>query len=192
LKIGLFFGSFNPIHIGHLIIANHMIEYGGVKQVWFVVSPQNPLKPKQTLLNQYDRLHLVRLAVEDDSRFHVSDIEFQLPVPSYTIDTLIYLKEKYPEKEFSLIMGSDNLESIDKWKNYEVLLRDYEILVYKRKETVSEKWNEYPHIKILDVPLLNISATQIRKMISEKKSVRYLLPEKVKEYLQASAYYKKN
>lgn len=192
MKTGLFFGSFNPIHTGHLIIANHMIEYGGVKRVWFVVSPQNPLKPKQTLLNQYDRLHLVRLAVEDDPRFQVSDIEFQLPVPSYTIDTLVYLKEKYPEKEFSLIMGSDNLESLEKWKNYEVLLRDYEILVYKRNETVSEKWNQYPNIKILDVPLLKISATEIRKMLSEKKSVRYLLPEKVWEYLKGSSYYKNN
>lgn len=192
MKIGLFFGSFNPIHAGHLIIANHMIEYGGVKRVWFVVSPQNPLKPKQTLLNQYDRLHLVRLAVEEDPRFQVSDIEFQLPVPSYTIDTLVYLKEKYPEKEFSLIMGSDNLESLEKWKNYEVLLRDYEILVYKRNETVSEKWNQYQNIKILDVPLLKISATEIRKMLSEKKSVRYLLPEKVWEYLKGSSYYKNN
>src|SRR3984957_14698567 len=133
MKIGLFFGSFNPVHNGHLIIANYICESTKLDKVWMVVSPQNPLKPKETLLRDYDRLHLINLAIEDNKNLKVSNIEFKLPKPSYTIDTLVHLHDKYPQHTFSLIMGSDNLATLHKWKNYEILLKNYEFLVYKRR-----------------------------------------------------------
>jgi len=189
MKIGLFFGTFNPIHVGHLIIANYFAEFTDLDKIWFVVSPHNPLKDKKDLLNQYDRLHLVKLAIEDDTRFRASDIEFQLPQPSYTIDTLTYLKEKYSEHEFVLLMGSDNLVSINKWKNYQVLLDNYQVYVYKRINSTPD--SDYPNVKLFDVPLLNVSASFIRECIREKKSVRYLLPESVYKYVTEMNYFKK-
>jgi nicotinate-nucleotide adenylyltransferase len=191
LKIGLFFGSFNPIHVGHLIIANHLAEYTDLKQIWLVVSPHNPLKEKESLLNEYHRLDLVNTAIEGNTKLKSCDIEFKLPKPSYTIDTLQYLTEKYPKHEFSLIMGSDNIVSINKWKNYEKLMNSYSTYVYKRlgdDEKVLQQ--KYPSVKFLDVPLLNISSSLIRKMIKSKKSVRYLLPENVYQQVIQAGYYK--
>ncbi len=193
MKIGLFFGSFNPIHNGHLFIANVLANCTDLQKVWLVVSPQNPLKDKSSLLPEYDRLHLVNLAIENNSKLKASSIEFKLPRPSYTVDTLAYLQEKYPQHEFSLIMGSDNLASFTRWKNYEVILKNHTIYVYGRKgnEASGEKlFNEKGNIKFLDFPFLDISSSQIREMIKEKKPVRYLLPESVEEYIRAMKYYK--
>lgn len=189
MKIGLFFGSFNPVHTGHLIIANFILEYSELDRIWFVVSPHNPLKEKKSLLNQQDRLHLVRLAIEDNPSFRASDIEFKLPQPSYTIDTLTYLREKHPKHSFSLIMGSDNLATINKWKNYEALLNQHVIYVYQREGSAHSQFHDYPKVNILTTPMIDISATQIRKMLKEGKSVKYLVPDSVEEYLRTSAYY---
>lgn len=188
---GLFFGSFNPIHNGHLIIANCMQQYAVLKQVWFVVSPQNPFKEKATLLNQYDRLHLVKLSIENNSKLKASDIEFNLPQPNYTIDTLTYLTEKYPTRKFALIMGSDNLVSFNKWKNYAVILDNYKILVYHRRGFESNEFLNHPNIQYFNFPLLDVSSSLIRQMILDKKSVRYLLPDSVLEYINESSLYKK-
>lgn len=190
-KIGLFFGSFNPVHIGHMIIANYMATQTDLDKVWFVVSPQNPLKPKTTLARDYDRLHLVRLAIGDNPRLEASNIEFDLPKPSYTVDTLVYLKEKYPQCEFALIMGSDNLESLHKWKNYEVLLRNYQIYVYKRPLFDPGELANHQNIHFFDAPLMQISASYIRACLKQGKSVQYLVPEPVFEYLESSNIYKK-
>lgn len=190
-KIGLFFGSYNPIHIGHLIIANYMTTQTDLDKVWLVVSPQNPLKPKNTLARDYDRLHLVRLAIGDNPNLEASNIEFDLPKPSYTIDTLIHLKEKYPNYEFVLIMGGDNLGSLHKWKNYEILLRDYQIYVYKRPSYELGELATHPNIHLFDAPLMQISASYIRSCLKEGKSVQYLVPEAVFEYLESSNVYKK-
>ena len=190
-KIGLFFGSFNPIHVGHLIIANYMATQTDLSQVWFIVSPQNPLKPKSTLARDYDRLHLVRLAIEDNALFRASDIEFSLPKPSYTIDTLAYLTEKYPDKEFALIMGGDNLGTLHKWKNYELILRDYSIYVYRRPSYDLGQFSTHPKVKVFDVPLMQVSASYIRNCIKKGYSVQYLVPEAVFEYLSSSSLYRK-
>lgn len=190
MKIGLFFGSFNPIHIGHMIIANYMATQTPLEQVWFVVSPQNPFKTKNSLARDYDRLHLVRLAVGDNTRLKASNIEFDLPKPSYTIDTLIYLKEKHPEHEFVLIMGGDNLGSFHKWKNYEIILRDYEIFVYKRPDYELGDLMDHPKITVFEAPLMQISASYIRKCIKEGHSVQYLVTEEVFQYLNSSSLYK--
>jgi nicotinate-nucleotide adenylyltransferase len=189
-KIGLFFGSFNPIHVGHLIIANYMVTNTDLKKVWLVVSPQNPLKQKNTLANDYDRLHLARLSVEDNPLLHVSDIEFSLPKPSYTIDTLTYLKEKYPTKEFVLIMGGDNVATLHKWKNYEQLLDQHQIYVYKRPNYELGELATHPKIQFFEAPMLDISATYIRDCIRNKKSIQYLVNEKVFDYLESSKMYK--
>ncbi len=191
MKIGLFFGSFNPIHIGHLIIADHIAQYTDLKEVWLVVSPHNPLKEKSTLARDHDRLHLVQLAVEDNPRLKASSVEFQLPKPSYTIDTLTYLKEKYPEKEFALIMGSDNFKSIHLWKNYQVLLEQFDIYLYNRPEEEIEDVTLHKSVHIVPAPLLGISSTYIRTRIRSGKSVRYLVPDKVFDYLEVSGMYKK-
>jgi len=190
LNIGLYFGSFNPIHIGHLIIANHVLNETDIKKVWFVVSPQNPFKSNHQLLNENHRLHLVRLATENDNRFKTSDLEFGLPRPSYTIDTLAHLKEKYPDNSFSIIMGSDSLQNLDKWKNYEILIKDYQMYVYKRSGF--EITNIYG-AKIIDLeaPILQISATQIRNLIKAGKSIRYMVPESVREEIEIRKFYKK-
>jgi len=191
MKTGLFFGSFNPVHIGHMIIANHMIQYTDLKEIWMVVSPHNPLKSKASLAKDSDRLHLVQLAIDDNPHIKASNIEFSLPVPSYTIDTLIHLQEKYPKREFCLIMGGDNVESLPKWKNYELLLQNYDIYVYERPGYNTTLAEDNPRIKIVkDVPMMDISATFIRNAIREKKSIQYLVPEKVFDYLDGSQMYK--
>ncbi|MBK8826889.1 MAG: nicotinate-nucleotide adenylyltransferase [Saprospiraceae bacterium] len=191
MKTGLFFGSFNPVHIGHMIIANHMIQYTDLKEIWMVVSPHNPLKSKASLAKDSDRLHLVQLAIDDNPHIKASNIEFSLPVPSYTIDTLIHLQEKYPKREFCLIMGGDNVESLPKWKNYELLLQNYDIYVYERPGYYTTLAEDNPRIKIVkNVPMMDISATFIRNAIRDKKSIQYLVPEKVFDYLDGSQMYK--
>ena len=189
MKIGLFFGSFNPIHNGHLIIANYICEVTDLDKVWLVVSPQNPLKQKEALLKEQDRLHLINLALENNTSLKASNIEFKLPRPSYTIDTLIYLKEKYPQHTFSLIMGSDNLATLHKWKNYQLLLDGYEILVYKRRGFDE---NPYPNnrVRMLDFPYLDISATFIRDNIKQGISMQFFLPEGVWEYIKVNNLYR--
>lgn len=189
-KTGLFFGSFNPVHVGHMIIANFMATRAGLKEVWLVVSPQNPLKPKRSLARDYDRLHLVRLAIGDNLRLRASDIEFNLPKPSYTIDTLTYLKEKHPSRSFVLIMGGDNLATLHKWKNYEILLRDYEIFVYQRPGHDLGQFAGHPNVQAFDAPQMHISASYIRECISEGYSVRYLVPDAVFEYLEKTGLYR--
>lgn len=190
MKIGLFFGSFNPVHVGHLIIANHILNETDIEKIWFVVSPQNPFKQETALLNEYHRLHLVRLATEEDNRIKASDIEFGLPKPSYTVNTLTYLAEKYPEHEFGVIMGSDSFQNLHKWKNYEVIAKNYPLYVYIRPGFPPENSQGLqPHI--LEAPQLQLSATQIRKYIREGKSVRYMLPDKVWEEIEKGGYYKK-
>ena len=191
MKIGLFFGSFNPVHVGHLIIANFMATHTDLKEVWMVVSPQNPLKKKSTLARDQDRLHLVRLATDDNPKIKASNIEFDLPKPSYTIDTLTYLNEAHPEKEFVLIMGGDNLGTLHKWKNYEQILKYYEVYVYQRPNYDLGELATHSSVSIFEAPLMQISASYIRKCIKEKKSVQYLVPEKVYEYLSSSSLYRK-
>jgi len=182
MKIALFFGSFNPIHIGHLIIANYIAETQNVDKVWLVVSPHNPLKEKSSLLNEYDRLYLVNLAIDGNQKLEASNIEFFLPKPSYTINTLTYLKEKFPQHEFSLIMGGDNLASISKWKNYELILKNHLIYLYNRPgHTVTE--NKMSHIKVLNVPHLEISSSFIRESIANGISMKYFLPDAVEKYI---------
>ena len=189
MNIGLYFGSFNPVHHGHLIIASHMVQSSGLDQVWFVVSPQNPLKPSAGLLNEYHRLHLIRAAIDGEKHLRATDIEFKLPKPSYTIDTLTYIREKYPQHEFSIIMGSDSYQNLERWKNYEQLLKDTEILIYIRAGF--EQIPLYPgaRVNILEAPLLQISATHIRNMLQEGKSIRYLVPDPVKEEIERNHYY---
>ena len=189
MRIGLFFGSFNPIHIGHLIIANYMANYTDLQQVWLVVSPHNPLKNKSSLVNMYDRLEMVRLATEDNDRIRPSDVEFKLPQPSYTIDTLAHLKERYPEHEFTLIMGADNLDSLKKWKNYEILLRDYKIAVYPRPGYENPELASHPSITITDTPHMEISSTFIRKAIKEGKTVQYMIPKEVFKFIDSKNLY---
>ncbi|HEV7332653.1 MAG TPA: nicotinate (nicotinamide) nucleotide adenylyltransferase [Flavisolibacter sp.] len=190
MKIGLFFGSFNPIHIGHLIIANHILNETDLQKIWFVVSPQNPFKPSSTLLNEYDRLHLVQKAIEADDRFRASEIEFSLPKPSYTAHTLAYLTEKYPAHQFTIIMGSDSFQNLPKWKNAETIIANYPILVYQRPQF--DVVNDITAmVTILDAPLLEISATYIRTCIHNGKSIRYLVPAVVEEEIEKSGFYKK-
>lgn len=190
MKIGLYFGSFNPIHTGHLIIANFFIQQGCFERVWFVVSPHNPFKPQESLLNEYQRLHLVRVAIDGEERtLRASDIEFDLPRPSYTSDTLAYLREKFPNDQFSVIMGSDSFQNLHKWKNAASIISNHEIYVYTRPgfEPVN---SIAPNAHILQAPLIEISSTVIRKLIAEKKSIRYLVPDSVKEEIEKGGYYK--
>ena len=189
MNIGLYFGSFNPIHIGHLIIANHVLNETQISKIWFIVSPQNPLKESRTLLNEFDRLHLVRLAVQDDNRIKCSDIEFNLPKPSYTSNTLAFLSEKYPEHKFALIMGSDSYQNLDKWKNFETIISNYSIYVYKREgHEITKTYGAAPII--LTAPIIQISASQIREHIKAGKSIRYLIPEIVREEIESRKFYK--
>ena len=190
MRVGLFFGSFNPIHTGHLIIANYIRETSDLEQVWFVVSPHNPFKEKATLLKEYDRYHLVQLAIEGNIHLRASDVEFKLPQPSYTIDTLTHLKEKFPNHVFSLLMGGDNLVGLPKWKNHELLLRDYQLYVYNREGTATSSLATHPHVHLLQVPLLDISATFIRTNIRTGVSMQYFLPEKVWQYISDYNFYK--
>ncbi len=190
-RIGLFFGSFNPVHIGHMIIAEFMAERANIDRVWMVVSPQNPHKKKSTLANDYDRLHLVKLAIGDNPKLDASNIEFNLPKPSYTIDTLTYLKEKYPDKEFSLIMGGDNLGTLHKWKNYELILKHHRILVYKRPDYDLGDLQNHPNVDLFDAPLLSISASYIRKQMKQGHSIRYMVADAVHEAIVADKIYQK-
>ena len=189
IKTGLFFGSFNPVHIGHMAIANYMVEFSDIEELWFVVSPQNPLKKKMTLLEDYHRLELTRLAVGDDERFFVSDIEFSMPKPSFTIDTLTYLKENQPNREFSIIMGADGLKNFHKWKNAELLAEQYPRLIYPRPGTSQEESLSHKKIVLTDAPLIEISSSFIRKAIRDEKDVRYFLPEKTYKYIRDMHFY---
>lgn len=183
-KIGLFFGSFNPIHVGHLIIANHVISNTDLSEVWLVVSPHNPFKRKESLASDYDRLAMVDLAIGENDSIKSSNIEFVLPKPSFTIDTLTYLEEKYPNKVFHLIMGGDNLISLPQWKNYEILVNKYPIVVYQRPSYLISKLPEQAKITILEAPRLDISSSYIRECISKGKSVRYLVTDAVFNYIE--------
>lgn len=191
MHVGLFFGSFNPVHIGHMALANYMLSFTGMQEIWFVVSPQNPLKNKSGLLNQNDRLLLVNLAIDDTPGFRASNIEFGLPQPSYTINTLVHLQEKYPSHKFSLIMGQDNLQGFSKWKNYEEILRGFHIYVYPRPNADASEFEKHPHVHLTEAPLMEISATFIRNAIKEKKDIRFFLPPKVWEEIQAAGFYRK-
>lgn len=191
MHIGLFFGSFNPIHVGHMVLANYMASFTDLEQVWFVVSPHNPLKEKASLLNQNQRLHMVNLAIGDNDRLKSSNIEFSLPQPSYTINTLAHLKEKYPKHQFSLIMGEDNLESFSKWKNYEEILKNHKLYVYPRPNCNSEELKAHPNVVMTEAPLMEISSTMIRKAIKDKKDVSFFVPQAVWQYLDEMSFYKK-
>jgi nicotinate-nucleotide adenylyltransferase len=190
MRIGLFFGSFNPVHTGHMIIANYFAENTDLQQVWFIVSPQNPFKEKSSLLDEKHRLYMVNLAVEGNYKLQASNIEFHLPQPSYTIDTLTYLKEKHPEHTYVLLMGSDNLSSLHKWKNYEQILESHAVYVYSRRGVEEVPSGLQGDIRIFQLPLLDISSTTIRQFIKEGKSVRYLVPEPVWGHLTDMRFYK--
>ena len=191
MRIGLYFGSFNPIHTGHLIVASHVLNETDIDRLWFVVSPQNPFKQSSTLLNEYDRFHLIQLAIEGDERMKASDIEFALPKPSYTVNTLAYLTEKYPAREFSIVMGSDSYQNLPSWKNAEAIISNYRLLVYERPgfevtETIGLA------VEVMKAPLLQISATHIRKLILENKSIRYLVPDSVEQEITTLNFFKKS
>lgn len=189
MNIGLYFGSFNPIHIGHLAIANYMVEFSDLDEVWFVVSPHNPLKNKNTLLNDYDRLEMVRLAINDFHKFKVSNIEFSLPQPSYTVNTLAHLKEKYPDKTFNLIMGSDNLRHFHKWKNYERIIENHKLYVYPRKNETENQFSNHKNVVLINAPEMEISSTSIREAIKNGKDLRFFLPEKVYQMIDKQGFY---
>lgn len=199
-KVGLYFGTFNPIHVGHLIIANYMADYTELDEVWLVVSPQNPFKEKASLLADYHRLTLVKIALEDNSKVKVSDVEFKLPKPSYTINTLVHLKENHPDIDFSLIMGEDNLRTLHKWKNHEVILDNHNIYVYPRVLTMQEKEDlklhrtnsklaNHPRVRKVDAPVMKLSSSFIRNAIKDKRDVRYLLTDVVNKYIQEMHFY---
>lgn len=192
-KVGLFFGSFNPIHIGHLILANYILEHSDMQELWFVVSPQNPFKEKKSLLQDHNRLDMVQRAVKNYPKMRASNVEFSLPTPSYTIDTLAYLQEKHPDHSFSLIMGEDNLAGLKKWKNAELLINNHQIIVYPRifeNKPASEDFLQHENISLIKAPIIELSATEIRTMIKEGKNVRPMLPPEVFEYLDGSNFYR--
>jgi nicotinate-nucleotide adenylyltransferase len=192
-KVGLFFGSFNPIHIGHLILSNYILENSDMEELWFVVSPQNPFKEKKSLLKDNNRFDMVQIAVKNYPKMRASNVEFSLPKPSYTIDTLTYLHEKYPEISFSLIMGEDNLNGFSKWKNAEILIKNHQIIVYPRIFEGEKEDHEYlqdENVHRVKAPIIELSATEIRSMIKEGKNVRPMLPPEVFEYLDGSSFYK--
>ena len=205
MKIGLYFGTFNPIHVGHLVIANYMADFTELDQVWMVVSPQNPIKDKTSLLSDLHRLALVKIAIDDNPKLRASDIEFNLPKPSYTATTLAYLKEQYPQHEFAIIMGEDNLRTLHKWHNYEQLLKNHTLYVYPRLLTIQEEQevgtinshisndfsNEGNVIICEDAPVMKVSASFVRNAIKEGKDVRYLLTEPVHRYINEMNFYKK-
>ena len=188
---GLYFGSFNPIHNGHLMLANYLVENSGLDALWFVISPQNPFKTKESLLPDYQRLELVNRAIEGYKKFSACDIEFSMPKPSYTIDTLTYLKEKYPKREFALIMGTDNLERLDRWKNYEQIINNHKIIVFPRNGCDGGTLSSHPNIQIVNTPIIEVSSTFIRESIRNGKDVRFFMPERVFEYVDEMNFWKK-
>ena len=192
MKIGLFFGTFNPIHIGHLIIANYMAEFSDLDQVWFVITPLSPFKQKSSLLDNVHRLAIADIAVEAYSKLETSSIEFKLPQPNYTINTLIHIEEKYPKHQFCLIMGEDNLKGFHKWKNYETILKNYELYVYPRISdgTVESEFLKHPHVHRVDAPIVQISSTFIRKSIKTKKDIRIMLTPNVWKYIDEMNFYR--
>jgi len=192
MKIGLFFGTYNPIHIGHMVIANYMVEYSDLDKIWIVVTPHNPFKEKKSMLADYHRLQLVKVAIGDDIRFYASDIEFNLPQPNYTIHTLTYLTEKYPENEYVLVMGADNLSHFKKWKNYEEILDKYEIYIYPRVEgkDFGDLLN-HSKISLHKAPIMQISSSFVRESIKNKKDVRHYLSKDVHEYIKEMHFYEK-
>ena len=190
-KVGLFFGSFNPIHNGHLMLANYLAEYGGLDEIWFVVSPQNPFKDKKSLLADRHRLYMVEMAINGDERFQVCDIEFYMPQPSYTIDTLTRLQERHPNTDFYLICGMDNIECFKKWKNYEAILQYHHLMVYPRKGYSSNELVEHPSVTVVEAPEIEVSSTFIRNAIGEGKDVRYFVPKEVYQYIVDMHFYEK-
>tara|TARA_B100001059_G_C17660604_1_gene489265 strand:+ start:219 stop:800 length:582 start_codon:yes stop_codon:yes gene_type:complete len=192
MKVGLYFGTFNPIHVGHLIIANHMVEFSDLEEIWFVVTPQSPHKMKQSLLSNHHRYAMIYIAVEDYLKLRPSDIEFKLSQPNYTAHTLVHLSEKFPKKEFSLIMGEDNLKTFHKWKNYEAIIDHHQIYVYPRigGGIVTNQFKDHPKVNRVDAPIIQISATHIRKSIQQGKNVQALLPKEVWKYLDEMNFYK--
>ncbi len=192
MKIGLFFGTFNPIHIGHMIIANYMAEFSDLDQVWFVITPLSPFKQKNTLLDNLHRLAIANIAVEEYPKLKTTDIEFKLPQPNYTINTLINIEEKYPEHQFCLIMGEDNLKSFHKWKNYETILQNYELYVYPRISNGKgeNKFLNHPKVHRVDAPIVQVSSTFIRKSIKNKKNISTMLPANVWKYIDEMNFYK--
>ncbi|ANW96993.1 nicotinic acid mononucleotide adenylyltransferase [Wenyingzhuangia fucanilytica] len=192
MKVGLYFGTFNPVHVGHIILANHMLHYTDMDEVWMVVTPHNPHKKKSTLLDNHHRLEMVYKATEDYEHIHPSDIEFKLKQPNYTVDTLVHISEKFPNHTFAIIMGEDNLKSFHKWKNYEVILEEYEVFVYPRisKKAQENQLDQHPKIHFVEAPIVEISSTFIRSSIKEQKSVQHLLTPKVWEYIDLMNFYK--
>ena len=188
MKVGLFFGSFNPIHMGHLIVAQTIRELTDLDEIWFIVSPQNPFKKNSRLLHEFDRLDMVRAAIDDNYSFRASDIEFNMPRPSYTIDTLTYLTEKHPQHQFRLLIGQDNLVNFHKWKNYQQILDNFGLIVYPRPFK-GEMTREYEQVQFVDAPKIDISATLIRRMVKENKSPKYLLPDEVLDMIAAKQFY---
>lgn len=189
MRIGLFFGSFNPIHMGHLIIGNTILQKAQLDEVWYIISPQNPFKKNKSLLHEFDRLEMVERAIADNFKLKASDVEFNMPRPSYTIDTLTVLSEKFPNHDFSLLMGEDNLTGFKKWKNYTQILQYYSLLVYSRPKSGEHDFHEHPKVSFVEAPLLDISATYIRKSLKNKESIRYLVHESVAEYIDLKGFY---
>lgn len=189
-KVGLYFGTFNPIHIGHCVIAQHMLEFTDLDEVWFVVTPHNPHKKKSSLLDDHQRLHMVNLAVGEHYKLRVSDIEFSLPQPSYSSNTLAHLTEKYPEKQFNLIMGADNLQTFTKWKNYESILENHELYVYPRIKSDGGELATHPKVHITEAPIMQIASTDIRNAIKAGKDVSFMMPEAVWRYIDEELFYR--
>ena len=189
MKIGLFFGSFNPIHHGHLMVAQAVLNQTDCQQIWFVISPQNPHKKSSSLLHEFDRMDMVDVAIADQYQFKSCDIEFNLPRPSYTIDTLVHLSEKYPQHEFRLIMGGDNLESFKSWKNFDKILDYFGLIVYPRGEKKQSDLWDHSSVQVIQAPFLHISATYIRDCIKQERSIKYLLPDKVIALIKQKKFY---
>lgn len=188
-KIGLFFGSFNPVHTGHLVIAQTMVDRTDLDKIWFVVSPQNPFKPAKSLLHEFDRFDMVSAAIADNSRLGVTDVEFHLPRPSYTIDTLQYLRAKHPETEFCLILGEDNLEGFPRWKESESILNSHRLYIYPRPHATDSPLRHHNHVMMVPAPMMDISATWIRQAVRDRKSIRYLVPDVVAEIIDRKGFY---
>ena len=190
-KVGLFFGSFNPIHTGHLVIAGYMLNFTDLDEVWMVISPHNPLKDKSSLLADYHRYAMVQVAIEDNPRIRACNFEFKLPQPSYTIDTLVRLEEKYPDHQFVLIAGTDIFPTFHKWKNYETLLENYKFYIYRRPGFDAGTYSSHLHVVIFDSPLMEISSSFIRQAVAEGRDIRYFVPDKVYEYIKDMHFYEK-